>query len=321
MIGNGGAPGELEFAGLAVEQAPVAAHRALLLLLPGLVEGLDDADAIVLPLRRRQHVLDHPSLVGGRRQRAVAHAPRARPADFADQDLLLSKCRLELLADALDMRRRLGGRDRKIFPIGQDVDGHEIDRRMHFRIAQPKLPDIRVGDGHRNPGFDAADQVGELGRSDLASQQGFVADHDGADRVREALGQRDRRFDLAPVALRIPADPGPLDHLHAVAPSDLGNPVEAEIRGIGPHAAGEPREAGQIVFDPAGVDPGRKIERGLVTAKRRVGYAKKLLAGLERRGRHGDRRAQPPPAAEDCRGNGEEKTYGSAHFPGKNRYS
>ena len=40
------------------------------------------------------------------------------------------------------------GADRKVLPIGQDVDGDEIDRVIDFAVAQPEFPDIGIGDGN-----------------------------------------------------------------------------------------------------------------------------------------------------------------------------
>ena len=63
--------------------------------------GLDHVDVEFLALGQRQHVLDHARLVGRRRQRALAHAPGARPADLADQHLLAGKGGRHPAADRL----------------------------------------------------------------------------------------------------------------------------------------------------------------------------------------------------------------------------
>src|SRR5207248_10775041 len=100
------------------------------------------------------------------------HAPGARPADLADEDFLVRECRLDPLANALDVRGRLARSNREILPIGQDVDRHEIDGSLHLRIAQPELPHIRIGDGHGYPRLYGADQVREVGWRGLASRLG-----------------------------------------------------------------------------------------------------------------------------------------------------
>ncbi len=77
-----------------------------------------------------------------------AHPPLARPAGLADQDFLAGKRHRDLLADRIDMGGGVFRPDREILPIGQDVDGDEIDRVIDFAIAQPVFPDIGVGDGN-----------------------------------------------------------------------------------------------------------------------------------------------------------------------------
>ena len=54
-------------------------------------------------LRQRQHVLDHARLVRRRRQRALAHAPRARPADLADDHFFAGKGGHHAAADRIHM--------------------------------------------------------------------------------------------------------------------------------------------------------------------------------------------------------------------------
>ena len=72
-------------------------------------------------------------------------------------------------------------RQREILPIGQDVDGDEIDVVLQVAIAQPELPDVRIGDRHRDLRFDLADDGAEVGRRHFAAQQHFVADDDGGE--------------------------------------------------------------------------------------------------------------------------------------------
>ena len=68
--------------------------------------------------------------------------------------------------------------DREVLPIGQDVDGDEIDRVIDFAVAQPVFPDVGIGDGNRDLRLDRADVGGEIGGRHLAAQQHLVADHD-----------------------------------------------------------------------------------------------------------------------------------------------
>ncbi len=42
------------------------------------------------------------------------------------------------------------GADREVLPIGQDVNGDEIDGVIDLAVAQPVFPDIGVGDGNGN---------------------------------------------------------------------------------------------------------------------------------------------------------------------------
>src|SRR6202040_3659226 len=93
------------------------------------VEGFDDVDVDIVALGQRQHVLDHPRFVGGRRQRPFPHAPGARPADLADDDLLAGEGGGDLAADGSDMRAGGARGYGKVLPIWQNVDGDEVDRR------------------------------------------------------------------------------------------------------------------------------------------------------------------------------------------------
>src|SRR5580704_4373186 len=88
---------------LGVQKAPGRADRAFLARLPVLVEGFDDVVVELLALgdgaegREVAHLLDPPG------PRVGAHAAVARPAGFADHDLLVGKARLDLLVDVDDV--------------------------------------------------------------------------------------------------------------------------------------------------------------------------------------------------------------------------
>src|SRR5664279_3574921 len=104
MIGDRFAPHELGSVRRIVEQAPMAADGAFERALPRLVEGFDHVDAEIFAFAQRQHVLDDARLVHRRRQRALAHTPGARPADFADDHFLAGKGGQHAAADRVHMR-------------------------------------------------------------------------------------------------------------------------------------------------------------------------------------------------------------------------
>src|SRR5271165_4366441 len=128
MIGDGLTPTELELAGCSVEKSPVTADRPLLVLLPWLIEGLDHVDTEPVALGDIEDVVNGARLVRWRWQRAIAHAPGARPTDLADQDLLAGKRLGDLAMNGGEVGGGGVGRNRKILPIGKDMDGDEVDR-------------------------------------------------------------------------------------------------------------------------------------------------------------------------------------------------
>ena len=188
MIGDRSVETEFRRAGRTVDDAPIAADRAFERAFPGLIEGLDDVDPEIFALRQRHRFDDGARLVRRRRPRAFAHAAGARPAELADDDLLVrERRRPRCLRMAADMGGGARRRNRKVLPIRQDMDGDEIDRVLHVRIAQPKLPDVGIGDRHRHLRLDLADVADEVGRRHFAAQQHFVADDHGGDDVRILL--------------------------------------------------------------------------------------------------------------------------------------
>ena len=190
MLGNRAAEAEFEPVRRAVENAPIATDRPFERTLPGLIERLDDIDLEVLALGERQRFADDARLVPGRRPRALAHAPRARPAEFTDEDVLAGNGGRDPRVDRGDVGGRKRGRDRKILPVRQNMDRDEIDGVAHVAIAQPVFPDVGVGDRLCHLRLDLADGGHEIGRRHLPAQQHFVADDDGADDVGIFLGER-----------------------------------------------------------------------------------------------------------------------------------
>ena len=292
----------------------MAADRAFQRPLPRLIEGFDHVDAETFPLAARKHVSDDARLIGRRRQRALAHAARARPADFADHDLLAGEVSDHALADCIDV---IGGgprRDRIVFPIGQDVDGDEIHRACELAIAQPELPHVGIGHRRLDPRLHAADRFAKHRRRHFAAQQHLVADDDRAHHVRKPVRQRDAGADLILRAVGVARHPQAKQHFQTVPLRDFGNLVEPEIDRIGANAIGHLRQLGEILFDLGGLDFGREIERRLRAAERRIGDAIELLAGTKRRRRHRHRGAEPPPCGKDNRGRQSEQTDRFMHL-------
>jgi len=62
----------------------------------------------------RENVMQHARLVGRGWPRALAHAARAWPPELANQHLFVGEGGRHLLSDGVNMRRRIGGRDRQV---------------------------------------------------------------------------------------------------------------------------------------------------------------------------------------------------------------
>src|SRR5262249_8542430 len=116
------------------EQPPVPADRPLELSLPGLVVGFDHVDTVTLSLGERENVMQDTRLVGWGRPRAFTHAARAWPPELANQHLLVGKGGRHLLSDGVHMPRRIAGRDRKVLPVRENVNGDEINRGRDLAI-------------------------------------------------------------------------------------------------------------------------------------------------------------------------------------------
>ncbi len=131
------------------------------------------------------------------------------------------------------------GRDRKILPIRENVDGDEIDGSGELAVAQPEFPDIRIGHRHPGRGFDLPQDRGNVLDAKLTAQQHLVADHDPVDGVRITPGERDRGVDLDAVLLAVTAKPKALEHFNAQALRYREHLVEPVVGCVGAHATGQ----------------------------------------------------------------------------------
>src|ERR1700682_2562534 len=106
MVAHLPTPGEFGRSFFSVQKPPMTADRAFELALPGLVESLDQIRRPVAALRRDDHFVHDPGLGRERRERPVAQAAGAWPADLADHHLLARKARRRL---GLDFDHVAGG--------------------------------------------------------------------------------------------------------------------------------------------------------------------------------------------------------------------
>ena len=138
---------------------------------------------------------------------------------------------------------------RHVFPIGQDVNGDEVDGLVDLAVAQPEFPDIGIGDGHLDLRLDRADVGGEIGRRHLAAQQHLIADHQRGNDAGILLGQADRGRNLGEVLGRLLPSQMPCNHLQP----DLGglrrNLIEPVLDRIGADAVGDSGELRQVLRD------------------------------------------------------------------------
>src|SRR5262249_29527470 len=161
--------------------------------LPRLIERFNDVDIKMFALAEREHVLDHLCLIHRRRQGTFPHAAGARPPNFADEDFPARESVDDLPANDVDMCPGLSGGNREVLPIGQDMNGDEIDGAGDVAVAQPEFPDVRIGYRYTDSRLDRANGPPEVGRRHVAAQKHLVADDDGADGLRVFVRERDGR--------------------------------------------------------------------------------------------------------------------------------
>ena len=228
-------PGQAVLGGaIGIQVAPVGAGAAFQLDLPGLVDALHQEVVEVHGTGPDQEAADELGLAGRRGPRRIPPVALAGPADLADDDLLVGEALLHLAQTAEGVVERL--LHRQALPVGQQVDGDEVDVGGQLGVADPDVPGF--GGGHRlaHPALDLADVADQLGRRLAGVQHLLVADDDALDRAGLAHRLLDG-VELLLVALFILADP------------DAGRQVQAGLLGqgrdrglvaaaVGAHAAG-----------------------------------------------------------------------------------
>ncbi len=187
------------------------------------------------------------------------------------------------------------GADRKVFPVGKDMNRDKIHRFIDFPVAKPIFPDVGIGDRNRNLRFDRANVGGEVGRGHLTAQQHFVTDHDGCNDLGVCLGQADRGRNLREVLQTVTAEPDPEDDFQPDFCGECRNLIEAVFQRIGAHTIGYFGKLRQILGNLFRGDLRGRHQRRLGVTERRIGHAQQLGAGIDRRPRQIDRRGQPPP--------------------------
>ena len=300
VIGNGAGEAEFRRAGRALEDAPIATRRPFKHALPRLIERLDDVETKILPLRQGRSLGYGARLVRRRRPRPLAHAACARPAELTDHDLLARDSGGHFLADGGDVGGGELRRNWKVLPIGQDMDGDEIDCVLHVGITQPILPDVSVGDRLRHLRLYLADGGDEVGNRHFPAEQHFIADNHPGNNVGIRLGQRDAGRDLFAVLLRLVGQPESKQDLEPV-PAGCRNHLIDALRGrVGADTIGVVRQQGEIFIDLPRLDPRSLDQRTLSIAKRCVRQAGQFVAAGKRRQRKYRGRTEPPPHGTDC---------------------
>ena len=197
----------------------------------------------------------HPAWLGG-----FALATFAGPAGLADQDVLGGELVAKYLTHLGDMLYGLVNTGRVIFPVRQQVNGQEVHRRSDFRVLQPELPDVCIGDRLLDLAFYLVDQPDQLWRRDFLAQQGFVADDHRTDHVRVGIGRSDQGIDFLFGGYGVAADPGAGHQLEAVLACQLWQGFKARL-GIGANALKARGQQRQVSVHPLSPRHERLVER------------------------------------------------------------
>ena len=235
---------------LLVEQAPGPAHGPLEAALPGLIEAFHKIERQGLASLAGKEPAHEARLLQAPGDCGPALAPGRRPAGLGDIDRQGCEGLIKAAGDGGHMVHRLVQGHGLVLPVGQDVGGDHIHLpAQDGAVAQPELPDVRIG--HRDLGLapGPGQQAGQGLRREFPAQQDLVADDQQVDHVGMAAGQGQGPFELGGTGLGVPVDPGPEQDPQAQAAGDLRDRVQPMVQPIGPHAAGQGGELAQVGLD------------------------------------------------------------------------
>ena len=167
-----------------VEQTPIGADAAFEGF-EGLIDRLDDVVVDAVGFGARQEIADHQRLLDPAGDGALVVVAGARPAELGDHDALAGIGAADLIVDIDGVVDRLI--DRQLVPVGQDVDGDEVDGgRQLDRIldllpgllrilvpAEPDVPGFTGGDRHRARSLHALDDLRSAPRRTCPGAAGF----------------------------------------------------------------------------------------------------------------------------------------------------
>jgi len=223
-------------------------------------------------LGHRDKTTNELGLVDPARQGCFTLATFAGPAGLADHHVFGREFVAEHLAYIRHMLQGEVDVRRIVFPVRQQVNGQEIHRRRDFRVLEPELPDIGIGDRLLDLAFDLVDQLRQLRAGDFLAQQRFVADDHRADHIRVGVGRGNQQVDFLFSVHRVAVDPGADHQLQTVLARQFRQGFKAGHR-IGADTFEARRQQGEVGVHAFRAQFERHVERRLILVERRVGGA------------------------------------------------
>ena len=283
-----------------VEHAPVGPGPAFDVHLPRLVDRFHQEVVDACGARMGEELAHEARLVVERGDGGVDGRAAARPAHFADHDLLARVCARDLVVALEGVLHRLVHRQALV--VRQEVHGDVVDVLGEFRIAQPDVPGLGGRDRLADRLAHLVEIDDELVDRDVAAQDGLVADHDALD-VAHLACRLDQGCDFARVGLGAGVDPGAGRDQHVALAGEieqLGHVVDA----VGAQAVGVASEQVEVggELGARGVGP---LERALVALEAVVGEALDALVGADELGAAVELLPDPVLREGDHRGDGD----------------
>ncbi len=242
-----------------IEDAPVGADLAFDIALPGLIERLHEEVLVAAAIGTLEKAPEKRRCIGPRGNGVVAHAAVARPPDFADDNRLVGKRRLEQIHARQNVVHGLIDGD--AFPVRQQMHGDEIDMVGELGILNPDMPGLGRADGNGCILPRLVEQRHQRVHRQRFGQHRLIAD----DRALRAAGihgdfaqSRNARF----VAARIAEELDAQRDVETVPRGHVRDRAVHAVKGIDAYRARRARHQCEIGIDLRGT--------GLLTTRRRL---------------------------------------------------